>query len=717
MVEFGKKMGTEYNMSMDREYGHTNIAHDGNRASPSNNSTNDVGVGIKDLGMSLLLGPVPNVIAVGAKLRAGMKTLELGFSGTGKGSGQSQTPEFYGVAQRRALQEIGRANEVNFTTHATVGIQGLAGMDQQGNFSKASKDFSIQELKRAIEFAADVAQGGPVVIHTGEFQRPIVDADWNQEGNYKDKFEMYEDEKERASFRVVDDRTGAVIQEARKNRKVSRPIWNRYEEGNTGAWSEQDGKSYTDSQGVTVKKGDYIDYFGNKITPEDRVPRFNSDKSQFEVVQLNWDDLIYEAKEMTDRAKEAWREWKSGKISDKDFEKSYWARFRNVKDESKIRVRAEEAYIISTLETNAANSRGWAHYYGGSFDDYVDNMKKLKKAYEFYKKIEETIDPEEKWRLQQQTRSTLPGLIPEDAKNPTEIIKQAMKDTERQMKQSQEASASQWAQAEESVETIRHVQSAEDYALKEAYDSYAQAGISAMRQSDKMERQKKLKKPITVAMENLFPESYGSHPNELIDLVLGSRKKMVKLLQTKYSYSVKQAEKEAKEHITSTLDVGHINIWRKYWKGDPKKTIEENDLDFDNWSVNKVAEMTKKGIIGHVHLDDNFGYHDDHLAPGEGNTPIKAMIKALKDNGYEGELIVEPGADYTTDVSGFHSVMKAWKLFGSPVYGAGAGAGISSRGWGDVGYGHFGRNQPPYFIFGAYSPSEDWTFWSGVPLE
>ena len=231
MVEFG----TGYNMPMDREYGHHGHAHDhaGSDRSPASNSTNDVNVGIKDLGMSLAVGPVPNVPAIGAKLRAGMKTLEIGFTGSGKGNAQQQTPEYYGEAQRRALQELGKANEVNFTTHASFGIQGLAGMDQQGNFSKSSKNFSIQEIRRAIEFAGDVAHGGPVVVHTGEFQRPIMGADWNQEGEFAGKFKMYEDEQERESHFVVDTRNGRLIQEPRKNRKESRPLWLQAEQDDT----------------------------------------------------------------------------------------------------------------------------------------------------------------------------------------------------------------------------------------------------------------------------------------------------------------------------------------------------------------------------------------------------------------------------------------------------------------------------------------------------
>ena len=111
----------------------------------------------------------------------------------GKGSGQGQTPGFYGKKQRAALSEMSKANKVDFTTHASVGISGLAGMDQQGNFSKASKSFNLHEIKRAIEFAGDVSGGGPVVVHTGEFQRPIIDAEWNtQKGDpYRNKFQLH----------------------------------------------------------------------------------------------------------------------------------------------------------------------------------------------------------------------------------------------------------------------------------------------------------------------------------------------------------------------------------------------------------------------------------------------------------------------------------------------------------------------------------------------
>ncbi len=33
------------------------------------------------------------------------------------------------------------------------------------------------EIKRAVDFAADVASGGPIVVHSGEFPQPISTSD------------------------------------------------------------------------------------------------------------------------------------------------------------------------------------------------------------------------------------------------------------------------------------------------------------------------------------------------------------------------------------------------------------------------------------------------------------------------------------------------------------------------------------------------------------
>ncbi|MBI4152045.1 hypothetical protein HY496_03670 [Candidatus Woesearchaeota archaeon] len=718
MVEFG----SGYYMPMDRSYEEHGHSHHHSPVASAQKATGDVGLSMGDFGFSFGLGPVPNVQAIAAKVRPGSKTVELVFTGAGKGSGQSQTPEYYGKKQRQALREITKANRVDFTTHSTVGIAGLAGMDQGGNFSKASKNFSLQEVKRAIEFAADVGRGGPIVVHTGEFTRPIVDAAWNQQqgDQYKEKFRMFEGEEERSAFRVVDNRTGSLLVEARKNLSVARPVWLAYDE-KSEEWKKREGqKEYRDAQGNTVKKGDYIDYEGNRVDMAKRVPLFDPEKGEFITELYNWDKMKEEAKLMTKRAQEEFDRWES--LSEKERQESLW---REKIESAKISplgkkildIKPEEAYVIATLETNAAHARGWALQYAEGFQEEVKALNKLSKVYGETKELERVSTPEERERMKKQVADKYGGgyTSPEDML-PSDIIERQMKMLRLQLEKSQQAASSQIAQAEEAVERIRHVQSAETYALQEACDSYADLGIAAMRQSDRLRKEGRLQKPLAVALENLFPEQYGSHPDELKMLVLQSREAMIKKLTDNYKLSEEEARQRAEQHITATLDTGHLNIWRKYWKGDPNKTIKENDDNFNTWIMAKVKELAKDKIVGHVHIDDNYGYHDDHLAPGEGNTPIREMVKILRDSGYKGELIVEPGADFANDVSGFHSVMKTWRHFELPVYGKGSGL-SARRTWGDVGYGFFGQNLPPYFVFGSYSPSEDWTLWSGVPLE
>jgi len=181
--------------------------------------------------------------------------------------------------------------------------------------------------------------------------------------------------------------------------------------------------------------------------------------------------------------------------------------------------------------------------------------------------------------------------------------------------------------------------------------------------------------------------------------------------------SKEEAAKLAERHVKATIDTGHINLWRKYWQDDPRKTQEQNDVDFNKWAVKTIESLAKDKMVGNVHLADNYGYHDDHLAPGQGNSPVKEIVSTIKKYGYDRAFTVEPGADASTDLSDFHGLMKTWKFFGSPVYGMGFRGGGAPQTWGDVQYSFAGQNKPPYYIFGAYAPSNDWTLWSAVPLE
>lgn len=709
MVEFS----TGYANPMDRDYGEAHI---------DDNSTNDAGISpIRDIGFSVPLGiAAPNVQGVAAKIRTGARIIEIQFPGAGRSQRGAQTPGVYGHMQRTALEELSRANRVEFTTHASFSVMGLAGMDQQGNFSRQNKKFALDEIKRAIEFAADVARGGNVTIHTGEFQRPISEEPWAVDPETgKHIFKNYADEPERATIKVVDERNGQIAAQVRKNQKVARPVWLAAKPDET--YYDEEGREQTAREGEVV----YIDYDRKRVERmEKRVPDFDPATGRFKVEYWDWERFRREARERTEEAR---RFWQKNKDKPDAFEGTFFWQFKDAKSENDIVVAPEEAYVQATLETNAANAKGWALYYGGDFTKELEQVNKLKKARELYEKIEEEAKKTgDEWKLKHaigELRQWLPeGIIPPEYKFPTELIDFTLKELNRKMEQSREASTSQEQQAADAYETMRHIQSQHKYALKEAYDSYAESGMYAMMNTKKLEKEGKLKQPIFVAMEHIFPESYGGHPDELIDLVEGGRRVMAEKLKQQ-GYAEEEARKLAETHIKGHLDTGHINMWRKYWVTDPKISPEENEKRFNGWLLGKVEEMAKMQMIGSVHLTDNFGYHDEHLSPGQGNTPVVEMIKTLKKHGFKGALIVEPGADATTDLSDFHGLMKTWRLFGSSIYGVGLGGGGGGRepgrqrAWGEVQYSYFGQTEPPYFVFGRYSPSEDWTLWSGVPME
>ena len=697
-----------------------------------------VGVGIKDVGMSVPMGiSAQNVQGIYAKIRSGAGSIEIGFPGAVRGQRQQQTPGMYGEDQRQAIKELGAINDVKFTTHASYGIMGLSGFtgDNPYNvwFQREMRKQAVDEIKRAIEFARDTAGGGSVVVHTGEVDRPISEQPWAKGGKL---FKHYEEEPEVARVRVVDERTGQVMQQVRKNVRVARPRWLTAREWNNGPLPNID---IHGNKVKEVKPDDYIDYLGRVIPKEDwfnpetgRVPIYNEESGRFENEMYDWNKMIEEAKRRNE-----WLAWKKGCTIDQ------------LDPEDKFT--ADEVYLRSTLETNEGHSRGWALQYGHRTDQYLKQIKKLEKAMKFYGNIENSMPKDELWKVMKRDPD-LPGmlqeLVPPDRKRPTEMLGDHLKMLKRELEFSRQASASQELQAEDSFETQQHLVNADKYAIREAVKSYAEAGIYAM------DNTVNKKNPVMRTMENIFPERYGGHPEELKELIKKSREEMVARLSNKMitdpagrrwsledekkglctqeqigklrkiqnpyyrGVSEKEARRRAEEHIKATIDTGHLNIWRKYWQNDPKKTVQQNDAAFKKWMVKEVEDLAKNKMIGNLHLTDNMGYQDDHLAPGQGTTPVNEILKVLRKHGYDKAYTVEPGADASTDVSDFHGLMKSWRYFGSPIYGVGGlGGGGGGQRWGQVQYSYFGQNRPPYYVFGAYAPSNDWTLWSAVPME
>ena len=224
-----------------------------------------------------------------------------------------------------------------------------------------------------------------------------------------------------------------------------------------------------------------------------------------------------------------------------------------------------------------------------------------------------------------------------------------------------------------------------------------------------VEKMKKLEKPLYVSPENIFPEGYGSHPQELKKIILESRKAMAEKLVGR-GLSEENAKKVAEDHVKATFDIGHAYTWRRFFKGSDPADIEKTNREFKVWVMDNVRDLLKSKVIGRAHISDNFGYYDEHVTPGQGIVPIKEFVAELKKEGVT-DMIVEPAHQ------DFNALLGAWEHLGSSIYSALVPWGGPDR-WTNIQSSYFGRTVGPNYLVGPeMRPSEDWVFWSGVPTE
>jgi len=585
-------------------------------------SAQNLDVNPQQIGISHGIGDVAKGLQ--ANVFAGASTIELGFMGVQKGSRSTPmgvTPELYGKSEREDMRNMAKINEITVSTHATANIQGFAGLDpQKGGFKPEKREEALHEIERAIDFAADVAQGGPIVVHTGEFPRPIYEADKS--------FEQYREEEKTAPIYFVDKRTGD-LKGIDRDKEIPFALKEKgeYKRDEKGELQIKM-RSYSDIEEnfnklpeEDKKKFDYHPekYFYNEMKGEE-VSRYTAEAEHFDnnARQLN------KKLEKYYKVVKPFRDQYEGKGKDEEFYKDF--------------VAANPAF--EEEEKRAIKQIGSQKF----FDEQVEDLRRMKKYYE-------------------------EGAVG---------YKKAAKSAEVEI---------------DSIEPIR------DYAVKRSAETLARAAITAYDR----ERAQKLDKPLFIAPENIFPESYGSHPQELKTLIKESRHEMARKLKDERGISQSKADQIAADHIKATFDIGHANTWKKFFKGKPE--------DFNKWMKEQVADLQKEKIIGHVHLSDNFGYYDEHVTPGEGTAPIKEFVEKLQKDKFKGAMIVEPGGQPEGQI--FSALKGAWRALSSPAYRLDT-AGMA---WTDVDQSYFGRTGSPTYVVGDYAPSKDWTLWSETPLE
>jgi sugar phosphate isomerase/epimerase len=624
MADFGR----DYATPMDRGY-----------EVGAENYAGQTGLSIGELAISTMVtkDALQNVVA---KMREGASAVELGFMGAGKGNifGGQISPETIGREQRDAIRELAKLNKVELTTHATVGATGMSGLTEQG-FNDEARERNITEIKRAIDFAADTAGGGPIVFHTGEWQRPVYKAG----EKYGGKFLAYPEEREKAHIFVADKEKG-TIEAIPKDVKLWEPV--------VDTW-ETDAKT------------------GEKIPSR---YKYNPDGT-IAMKEMNYNDIV------------------------------------KMELEKNPNLAPEKAFMNHFYDARLKQSHAEALRWAKASSESEEALEKIKKIIPVWKDIEKHVPEEDRWKFMQEELGdhtirelANAGLLPKGEKKITsEFLKGIAEKMEKEIYWQREYAISQGKSTETIKKQMNDLRPIEEVGMVKTADSLARTAMYAY----DVEQKKGLKKPLFIAPENLFPETgFGAHPQELKEIVQKSREKMADLLVVQKGMSESHAKEVASEHIKATFDIGHATTWRKYFQG--------SDKEFKDWVVGQVKDLVKSGIIGHVHIADNFGYYDEHLTPGEGIAPIREMVEEIKKAGLKVSYTVEPGAQ--DPAKQYEALYGTWRLFGSNIYAAVAPGGWSDT-WTNVQNSYFGRTQSPNYIVGDIRPSEDWTLWSGVPLE
>ncbi|MBM3199374.1 sugar phosphate isomerase/epimerase [Candidatus Woesearchaeota archaeon] len=605
-------------------------------------SASNLEISPKDIGISMGAGDVLQSMSSAINMGAG--TVELGFTGAGKGGwGQGgTTPEMFGKDKREAIRQLAKINDVHVSTHASIGISNLSGMTNHG-FDRQAQQQTLNEIRRTVDFAADVTRGGPVTVHTAEFPRTVA-------GRFKN-FKLFPEEETKTHIYLVDNVTGEIKQSM--TRETQLPFL-KIKEG-------------TKDEPVLNKEG-YPDF------------------------------------EMLDFKKYKAKKEKEGQRF-RDDEEAAQKFFYEYMDQEKARLTFEK--------------KRWSHQLK-RVNDQFDYVQQIKKSVD----DQYRTDPEAakhnamKW-VEQLHHAPQPGTkkYNEFLNDPIRFLNETVTDFDHERKFMADAAVAYGKQEAQLNQQQERTVPISQVGKQRTSETLANAAIYAWER----EQAQKLDKPLFISPENIFPEGgYGSHPEEMREMVVNARKAMVDKLCSPVerggrSMGRGEAEQIANDHIKATFDVGHAYTWKKFFEREPGETSEQADKRFNKWMLGEVDKLNKEGIIGHVHLSDNFGYYDEHLTPGTGSAPLKEFVDKMRKSGHMEPMIAEGGAQSNEEY--YQAMTGGWKhLASSPIY--------RTAKWTDIEDSYFGRTSSPTYMVGKYAPSQEYLgsekgapFWTGLGLE
>lgn len=374
----------------------------------------------------------------------------------------------------------------------------------------------------------------------------------------------------------------------------------------------------------------------------------------------------------------------------------------------------EELYVESQLRGQIFTSKGW-------YTTYMDRAEEIKRRVGQLKDAMEKAPEQQKQEIQH------------DINRYEEQYKDFLNSAYGNLQQSQELE-----------ERRKHLKPMHDYALNRSAMGYAEAGISAMNATQQGMAKGTVKKDVYVGPEIGWPTYYGSHPQEFVNVIKQSREKMVDMLtkptikkwdptqnreiEQKNPYwdpsiDKNRAKELAKKHVKGLFDTSHMGMWLAHFE--PKKdektgrimeTEEQRIKRFNKWYTDWVKKIANDpdNLIGGIQLVDSMSSAHGHLPPGQGIFPVKDTAKIFKDAGFTGFLVSEGHEEEKFGEGRIRT--KLWQEAGGTLGPSGYFHGPPLQ-WRHVQHGYFGKTYSPNFIFGGYSPSNEFRLWSEVPFE
>ena len=645
---------------MDRQY-HETIELD--PARPHANIEEPI-IPISQLGQTIPehdpAGRFKNVIQVAqAAIRRGAGVMQLMLQTT-PDQAVGGRPKGYGPEVREQLREVFKANEAILSgMEMPTAINNLSGYNpQQGTFDDERQKRDMDEVKDAIRFAADVAEGGGIDVLSWEYARPLFNASWNTKD--KEGKPLFEETGE-PIVQVVDQRTGR-IQGMRINEIEKIPMAKDPKTGKDFVFIPQIGKFAPLDPKKGIPKDEDIKYLGD---------------GKYAIIQEG------KTVDCIDKLK-PWK-WE-------DFQK--WADNEGVAP--------EQYFMKEQLQTQIKQARGWATTYRehakGSYQRWMKAKELLEQAEKEgdTNKIIVAREEEFGWKKKYEQEVDTIGSYEQQAAENEEKAKYLVPIQDYALQRATKAYAELGIAARQ--ETIYNKHAKRDiYVGPELGWPHA---FGSHPSEFKQLIEKSREEMVNLMTNEKIPDP--KDPTRWVDNPYYEK-----------GLSRREAEETAKRHIKGCFDTSHVGMWLQHFK--PELPWNKRVEEFNKWYMEEVKKLAKSDVVGSIQLVDSMSAAHGHLPPGQGIFPVVEAAKEFKKQGFTGFMVSEGHEEERFEEG--RILVETWKAFNAP-FESKYGPGMPARGFADVQNRYLQNSYSPRMMFGSYTPPfGEYKPWSELPFE